>query len=307
MQPSLDTATGLSRPIGVIGLGAFGRAIAERLKASGLRVLCYDGDELQRQSIAGSPLAADLASSLFDLGDGADVVLSTLADADALKAALLGDVDRPGVGASLRTGSIVVHFGSGPHDVVLKLTGLLGSRGIGLVDVFTCHGIPAAIEGRMELLAGGHAAIVDRARPALAPLGSVERIGQTGAATGLGALRGYVRAARLIALSEAMLIGSHAGISRDVLARVFDGAIASGPQSRRLAGMAPSQFRPAPLLIDTFRAVQDAVEFGDRIGLSGDGVAFARDVLADALETTGESADETALLCHLSEVAADEA
>lgn len=139
----------------------------------------------------------------------------------------------------------------------------------------------------------------------MAPIGSVERIGQTGAATGLGALRGYVRAARLIALSEAMLIGSHAGISRDVLARVFDGTIASGPQSRRLAGMTPSQLRPAPLLVETFRAVQDAVEFGDRIGLSGDGVAFARDVLADALETTGESADESALLCHLSEVAAD--
>lgn len=303
-MPTANSTVLPDRPVGVLGLGLLGLALLGRLQAQGIAFVAYDPDAGARQQLEGSA-AAHLAPALFDFGDAADVVVSTLTDAHALKAAILGDADRPGFAASLRTGSIIVHFGAGPHDVVLKLTGVLGSRGIGLVDVFTCNGIAAAIEGRMELLVGGHADIIDRVRPVLSVLGSVERIGQTGAAVGLAALRGYVRAARLIALSEALLIGSQAGISREVMARVFDGTIATGPQGLRLAGMATSKLTPAPLLVDTYRAVADAVEFGERIGLSGDGISFARDLLADALETTGEAADETALLCHFSEVAAD--
>lgn len=301
-DPGLAAGNG---PVGLIGLGPMGLAIARRLEAVGRDVIAYDPNAELRGAFPGRGPRSTLAPSLFDLGDGATLILSTLPDAGELKAALLGDVDRPGILAAMRPGSIVVQFGDGPYETVLKLAGLLGQRGVGFVDVFSCHGTAAAAEGRMELLAGGFAEFVDDVRPVLSLLGTVERVGSIGTATGLGALRGYVRAARLIALSEAMLIGSHAGISRDVLSRVFDGTIASGPQSRRLAGLVQSQLRPAPLLADTFRAVGDALEFGERIGLSGDGVAFARDLLADALETTGDAADESALLCHLSEVAAD--
>jgi 3-hydroxyisobutyrate dehydrogenase len=305
METSREAPLETLRPVGILGLGPLGLAILGRLGERGRGVLAYDPSEERRKLFPQSGDDVRLAASLFDLGNGSDVIVSTLADAASLKSSLLGDEKRAGIGAALRCGSMVVHFGGGPYETVVKLAVVLGSRGIGLLDVFTCNGIAAAIEGRMELLAGGNGELVARAETVLAPLGSVTRIGATGTATGLGALRGYVRAARLIALSEAMLIGSHAGVSREILARVFDGTVASGPQSRRLAGLAQSQVRPTPLLIETLRSVQDAVEFGDRIGLSGDGIAFARDLLADAIDTTGEAADESALLCHLSEVAAD--
>ncbi len=304
-MPTEPESSPLPRPVGILGLDALGLAVCGRLTASGFSIVAYDVDVARRQDFPCKQASVTLAPSLFDLGDAVDVVISTLPNVQELRAAMLGDEDRPGVAAALRPGSVVVQFGDGPYEGLLKLTGLLGSRAIGLVDIFTCNGIGAASEGRMELLAGGFAELVERVRPVLAPLGTLERVGAAGTATGLAALRGYVRAARLIALSEAMLIGSHAGISRDVLSRVFDGTIASGPQSRRLAGLMQSQMRPAPLLRQTLSSVEDALEFGERIGLSGDGVAFARDLLADALETTGDAADESALLCHLSEVAAD--
>lgn len=304
MSAADESASIEPRPVGILGLGPMGLAIAQRLIESGTRVETYDPAPLLREQFAANEHGATLAPSLFDLGDACRIIVSTLTAAD-LKDALVGDGDRPGVATAFASDGIVIHLGGGPYDVVVKIAGMLGGRAIGFVDVFTCSTLSAVTDGRMELLAGGYPDFVEKARRVLAPLGTMERIGGTGTAVGLAALRGYVRAARLIALSEAMLIGSHAGISRDVLASVFDGNVASGPLSRRLAGLAQSQLRPAPLLRDTLDAVDDALEFGERIGLSGDGVAFARDLLLDAIDTTGEAADESALLCHLSEVAAD--
>lgn len=291
--------------VGVLGLGSLGIAIAQRLAASGQRVAGWDADPRNRTAAGLQPPAACIAPSLFDLGADCEILLSTLPDIATLKTSLIGDGDRPGAGAAMRPGNVIVHFGGGPYVEVLRLTGLLGTAGVGLVDVFTASGPDAARSGGMELLLGGAKDLVDKVERVLQPLGTSVRIGGPGTATGLAALRGYVRAARLIALSEAMLIGRHAGVQNEILARVFDSPVAAGPQARRLAGFTPSQLRPVPLLAETMQAVADAVEFGERIGLSGECVAFSRDVLAEALDTTGEAADESALLCHLSEVAAD--
>jgi len=294
-----------AQPIGVLGLSPLGSAIAQRLTDRGCRTIAWDDDARRRTSSALSRPLGELAPSLFDLGSEAEVLISTLADVNALRTALIGDADRLGAGAAIRPGTVIVHFGAGPYVEAIRLAGLLGTAGVGLIDVFTTSDTAAARTGDMELLLGGSQDLVAKVRPALEPLGTVTRIGGPGTAIGLVALRGYVRAARLIALSEAMLIGRHAGVPSDVLARVLDGPVAAGPQARRLAGLTQSQVRPVPLLAETLQHVSEAVEFGERIGLSGECVAFSRDVLAEALDTTGAAADESALLCHLSEVAAD--
>ena len=97
-----------SRPIGLIGLGPMGLAMTGRLIASGRDVIAYDPSAELRGSFPSSSPKASLAPSLFDLGDGASLIISTLGDAGDLKSALLGDVDRPGMLAAMRSGSIVV-------------------------------------------------------------------------------------------------------------------------------------------------------------------------------------------------------
>ncbi|MCB1507001.1 MAG: NAD(P)-dependent oxidoreductase [Hyphomicrobiaceae bacterium] len=289
------------QPIGVIGLGELGSAIASRLVAKGHRIRLYDLDGNRRRSFPVARLASEIAPSLTDFGNDCEIIMAALPDIAALRDAAYGDDDRPGFAHALRPGSVIIHFGTGPYMEVLRLTGQLGHGGVGLIDALTCANAHPSDGCPMEMLVGGFDDLVERARPALEALGSFTRIGGTGSATGLAALRGYVRAARLIALSEAMLIGRHAGIDPGLLARVFDGPIAAGPECRSLTGEAATLLREHDL-DTTSRHVADAVAFSERIGVSGECVAFARDMLADALSGS-VGTDESTLLKHFSALA----
>ncbi|MGD9785205.1 MAG: NAD(P)-binding domain-containing protein [Hyphomicrobiaceae bacterium] len=284
--------------IGLLGLGPLGRGMFETLSKAGRQVVAFDASPAARASIAPVPPGCDVVPSLFDLATDADIVLSTLTDAPALTDAVMGDADVLGLGPALKPGAIVAHFGRGPHAGILKLTGLLGARGVGLIDVFTCQPLDHIRNGSMKMLAGGFTDLVERFAAAVAPLGTVERIGVTGIATGLGALRGYVRAARLIALSEAMLIGQHAGIAPDVLAETFDGPIGSGPDCCGLAGLSHCEARERLRIDDIYRHASDAVGFAERVGVASECVSFSRDLLSDAMAVISGDDDESSLLKH---------
>ncbi len=289
------------RQIGVIGLGDLGQALTRRLVRAGHRAALYDLDGEKRRAFTPNGPFTYIAPGLTDLGHDCTIVFSALPDIATLRTAAFGDADRPGVALAMQTGSLIVHFGGGPYKDILRMTGQLGSVGIGLIDVLTCRALKAETHQPAEMLVGGFDEIVERARPALEAIGPFQRIGATGAATGLAALRSYVRAARLIALSEAILIGRHAGIDTDTLARVFDGPVATGPECRAIV-TAAGRIDPAHDLTVTSRALTDAVSFSEHIGVSGECVAFARDMLADAV-TGHAGGNESTLLHHFTALA----
>lgn len=292
------------RPIGIIGLGDLGKALRDRLVRAGHRVELYDLDAGRRSAFAAQGPQAQIAPSLTDLGHDCPLVLSALDEIAALRTAAFGDADRPGFALAMQPGSIIVNFGAATYKETVRLTGQLGSGGIGLIDVLTCHPVEADIAKPVDMLVGGFDELVERARPALQAIGNVQRVGPTGTATGLAGLRSYVRAARLIALSEAMLIGRHAGIDGQTLARVFDGPIATGPECRVIASGGDTGLGPGRDLSATRDALADAVGFSEHIGVSGECVAFARDMLADAL-TGHAGGDESTLLQHFTALARD--
>lgn len=285
-----------TRPIGLIGLGRLGTAIAHRLIDNGLSVEAYDRDADRRRAFQSKWPKVSVAPTLTDLGMSCGTVISALPDISRLRTAAIGNSDRPGFAFAMAPGSIIIHFGDGPYKDALRLTGHLGSCGIGLIDVLTCSTHDANCNGPIEMLVGGFPELVERVQPVLTAIGPYQWVGATGTAIGLSALRSYVRAARLIALSEAILIGRHAGISPDTLARVFDGPVSTGPECRTLASELPGTV-PHHDLESTYRAVADAVGFSEHIGVSGECVAFARDMLSDALQGT-DGIDESALLRH---------
>ena len=214
-KPHSDT------PVGVIGGDDYGPAIATRIAACGHRVL-YAG-------LSGSPSVTrgqrlEPASTPTDVAFECPVVLVALDDTEAMRGLLVGNPDRMGMGAEMQPGSVVVDLGARTPRELQALLGLLGTRGVALVDAALIGGSDATAEGRAKIMLGGYPDSVEIADKVLSLLGHVERTGPLGSAHAVAALMGYVEAAHAVAREEALALGRACGLTPEVLARMLSDA-----------------------------------------------------------------------------------
>jgi 3-hydroxyisobutyrate dehydrogenase len=195
--------------IGVIGIGAFGSRVALRLLWSGYHSLhIYD--------------VADVATRLFtnDYGGMAmgspkmmaqtcDAVIAVLPSAAELRDVCFG---WEGLAKGFAAGGILIDLGTTDPVATVELANELATRGIDLIAA-PAFGTPAqAKEGKLTLVVGGPAPAVARCRKVLETLaGRILEAGAAGAAQAAGAIADYLRAAQLLAASEAIRLGQRFG------------------------------------------------------------------------------------------------
>lgn len=213
----------MSRPIGVLASDAtadsLGRAVAERIAATGQRVLLHAGGSPSKSK---RPKNIEAAATPTDIGFDCEIVLSFIDDSAALRALLIGTADRLGLGAEMNPGAVFVDFGIRPPRETQALLGITGTRGVAILDAAIVGSGEALAGGTNSILIGGYRDSVDLVEPVLALLGRVDRTGPLGSAHTSAALMGYMEAAHRIAHDEAMSVGRALGLTNETLQRVLD-------------------------------------------------------------------------------------
>jgi 2-hydroxy-3-oxopropionate reductase len=208
--------------IGLIGLDPLGQAIAARLAGAGNRILVWDLRAETRRGYAKST-NPELAPGLADLGCECRLVVSSLPN-EELRAAALGDADRPGFALQMPPGTLILDMGVAHPHAARLLAGALGRGGIGLVDAPALGDAAAARDGRLTLPTGGWHEFVDRLMPLLSLLGTVHRAGGPGSGHTLAAAMTYARFAQAAAAREALLVGESLGLAPELMADVASAA-----------------------------------------------------------------------------------
>jgi 3-hydroxyisobutyrate dehydrogenase len=207
------------RPIGIVGTDGLARGVAERIAATGQRVLFYAIDTSQRGKL---PKNIEAAPTPTDIAFDCEIVFSFVDDSTVFRSLLLGTPERTGLAAEMNPGAVLVDFGARPPRECQALLGVIGMRGVAIVDAAITGSAGALVNGGNTVLIGGYIDAVDIVEPALALLGKVERTGGLGSAHTAAALMGYMEAAHHIAHEEAVSVGRALGLSSDTLARVVD-------------------------------------------------------------------------------------
>ena len=158
---------------GVVGTGALGRGIVASLARAGFPVLVHDRDADAAAAAAGA--GGTLASSASALAAGSDAIFLILPDSPDIFA-VTGEI-----AGDLAAGSIAIIISTVAPETPVELARQLAPQGVHVLDCPISGGPSRALAGELSVMAGGDAAVFERARPALEAIGSsVVHIGPLG-------------------------------------------------------------------------------------------------------------------------------
>jgi len=195
--------------IGIIGIGAFGSRAGMRLLWNGYPgLMVYDTHEQTPRIFTGTFGGLSLGSPKM-VAQLCDVVITCLPSAAEMRDVFFG---WEGLATGFKGEGLVVDIGTTDPLETVALAADLAEHNVRLVDAPGFGTPDDAREGRLTMLVGGEDEAVARCKPVLDVLAAnVIRAGATGSAQAAVAIADYLRAARLLAASEAIRLGSHFG------------------------------------------------------------------------------------------------
>jgi 2-hydroxy-3-oxopropionate reductase len=211
--------------VGVIGLGAMGRPMAERLAASGLApVVVRDlGDPALATLAAGG---ARRAGSYAELAAQVDVVVLSLPDADAVERVSLG---AEGISTGARPGLVVLDTSTIEPERSREIAVELARGDVSYLDAPVSGGTTAATAGTLSVMVGGDEAALARARPVLDAIAArVIQLGPVGAGQIGKACNQIIVLGTIELVGEALTLAEESGLdARSVREALLGGFAAS--------------------------------------------------------------------------------
>jgi 3-hydroxyisobutyrate dehydrogenase len=201
--------------LGFIGIGSMGRQIARRLLESGYKLTAYNRDRSKAEALVG--YGAVVANNIAELASNADVILSCLANDDAVRNVYAGP---EGVLANARPGTAVIEMSTVNPETSRELYKLGSERGVSVLDVPISGSTPAAEQGALTLFGGGDEKIFHNAEPMFRAVArQYFYLGPSGSGTTMKLVVNTLLGVGMQAIAEAVALGQKAGLNRD---RLFD-------------------------------------------------------------------------------------
>jgi 3-hydroxyisobutyrate dehydrogenase-like beta-hydroxyacid dehydrogenase len=279
--------------VAFLGLGAMGSRMARRLLDAGHELVVWN-----RTAARAEPLVtagARRADSPAGAADGAEVVITMLADPDALRWVTDGP---EGVAAGVHPGTTVIEMSTVGPAAVARLREVLPERA-GLLDAPVLGSLAEAEAGSLRVFVGGADDLAERWMPLLSAVGTPVHVGPLGCGAAAKLVANSTLFGVIGVLGEALAIADALGLPReaafDVLAATPVGAQAERRRPALESGKYPPRF---PLSL----ARKDAdlvAEAADAAGLDLRIAAAARSWLADAQAAGLGDADYSAMLARI--------
>jgi len=193
--------------VAIIGTGKMGGAMARRLKSLGHELTLWNRTRERAEALRVGKVAATPADAVRD----AEVVISMLTDADAVRTAYLGEEGA----VKAAEGQVFVEMSTAGPDVSAEIVPRLDKAGAKYVEAPVIGSVPAVEAGSLVVLAAGSEAAIERARPVLQAMGEVRRVGDIGSAAALKLIANSMLAGVTALGAELQSAGAAAGLDAE--------------------------------------------------------------------------------------------
>ncbi len=212
--------------VAFIGLGRMGHGMAGRYLDNNFTVAVWNRSKAKAENLIAR--GARWAASPADAADGADAIVTMVADDEASRTVWLG---KDGAAATARTGALAIECSTVSYRHALDLARELRQRGLVYIDS-PVTGLPdAAASGKLTLLVGAEAVDLEQARPYLAPLSStIRHFGAVGSGTVYKLINNLMGAIQIAGVAEGLAIAEQAGLDMKLVLEALETGVAASPQ-----------------------------------------------------------------------------
>jgi 3-hydroxyisobutyrate dehydrogenase/2-hydroxy-3-oxopropionate reductase len=268
------------------------------LSAAGYDLIVFNRDTSKAEAVA-SKTGAKVASTPAEAAGKADVILTSLADDEAVVAVYEGD---EGIVSGIGPGKLAIDTSTIDPETVRRIGAAIDETGAGFLDCPVSGSVATVEAGALTIMAGGDVELVDRVRPLLETLSSrVIHVGArgSGAATKL-AVNGLVHGLN-VALAEALVLAERAGVDRATAYEVFVSGAGGAPfvQYKRAAYEHPDEAQVAFSLDLVAKDLELITGLGEKVGAPMSQARTGLDIVRRAMAAGLGQRDMSAIAIYL--------
>lgn len=214
--------------IGFVGLGIMGTPMARNLMAAGYELMAYNRSRGKVEELAAE--GAEAAENLGEIAAGSDVIITMLPGPSEVREVVAGE---KGLLAGTPEGSLIVDMSTSSPILARELAHTAGEKGVGMLDAPVSGGDTGAEEGSLSIMVGGTEEDFDRAKLLFEVMGeTVVHVGEHGAGQTVKSCNQIVVALTIEAVSEALVLGSKAGVEPAKIIEALSGGLADNKVMR---------------------------------------------------------------------------
>lgn len=224
--------------MGLVGLGNMGTAVGERLLEAGHPLVVYNRTLAKTEPLAAG--GATVADSLGELAAGVGVVITSLANDEALEAVAAEVV------TAARPGTVLVDMSTVSPAVSARVASLADSASVDYLRA-PVSGNPSVVRaGNLSFIVSGPRETLERVEPILLAIGpTIHHVGEAEQARIVKLAINLMIGGLAQLMSEALVLGEAAGVSRAALLEVMGSSATGAPFVK---------YKTEPLLRDDFSA-----------------------------------------------------
>lgn len=278
--------------VAFLGLGAIGYPMARRIAEAGFELAVWNRSGAKSTALA-RDTSARVASSPADAARGAMVVVTCLPTSEEVDAVTFGS---DGIASALASGAILVDCTSGDPHASRFIAQRLAEHGVDFLDAPVSGGVVGAEAGKLTVMCGGDASVLERARPVLQAFGAkIILCGPTGAGHAIKSLSNALLAIHLWSAGEVLVAAAKAGVEPAIALDVINGSAGRSNSSenlipqRVLTRAFPRTFKLA--LLD--KDVRIAESIAHEAGTPARFIELAHELFQRAHAELGEEVDHT--------------
>ncbi|MDQ3540618.1 MAG: NAD(P)-binding domain-containing protein, partial [Chloroflexota bacterium] len=213
----------MTKQIGLIGLGIMGKPMARNLVKAGYTLIVHNRSQGAVDELVAESGAITSASTPREVAAHVKTVITMLPDSPDVDAVVFGD---DGLLEAMGEGSLLIDMSTIAPATAIAVNEALMARGSAALDAPVSGGDKGAIAGTLSIMVGGEEANFARAKPIFEAVGkTIVHVGASGAGQTVKACNQVVVAMNYAAVSEALVLGSKAGVDPEKIIEVLNGGL----------------------------------------------------------------------------------